>query len=83
MREDKKIQHQTIREYEMEHTKNVQERDTFKFKMSEMSLSNAKSKLEQSKNKKGKQQKNNHELVLPGPRYDANNRITEQKDEEE
>ncbi|EGR27662.1 hypothetical protein IMG5_191650 [Ichthyophthirius multifiliis] len=51
---------------------------------SEMSLSNAKTKLEQSKKLQNKKKKHDdQQLQLPGPRYDAINSITEQKDEED
>ncbi|KAL4453394.1 hypothetical protein ABPG74_017601 [Tetrahymena malaccensis] len=86
IREDRKIQHQTIRDYEIQHNKNMVERDTFKYKMSEMSLTNAKSKLEQSKNqasRDGKRTSKNQELQLPGPKYDSTNVIKESHQEDD
>ena len=50
------------------------ERDTFKQKISEMSLTNAKTKLSKSKiRSQSRGPDNNEGLVLPGPKYDNNN----------
>jgi len=62
------------------------DRDTFKYKISDMSLSNAKSRLEASKSKKnktGKKHSDNEDLHLPGPKYDSNNVINESHHEDE
>lgn len=76
MRDDKKAIYSSIKDYEQEHAKNVVERDNFKQKISEMSLTNAKIKQQQrsitAKQSKFKTNNNNanDSLELPGPKYD-------------
>lgn len=60
--------HDTIKSYEIDHAQNMIERDTFKHKISEMSLTNAKTKLQ--KTGTGKSDQILEQYQLPGPKYD-------------
>ncbi|KRX04389.1 hypothetical protein PPERSA_05650 [Pseudocohnilembus persalinus] len=84
IRDDKRALVTSIKEFEQAHNQNMVERDTFKYKMSEMSLTNAKktqelkksreTRLKQSQgnqnyNGNQQQQQQQNDMELPGAKY--------------
>ena len=72
-REQKNTQYQTVKNFEKDHTQNMIARDSFKAKISEMSLKSAKT-LQKSKNDiKNKKKKSSKNIYnLPPSKYQEN-----------